>query len=150
MYTTLASFVKQPVNSSDNLTCRMSYVGCSVLSQIMVCAHAGNASYTMITRSFAARLQLVDENGRPRQSNVRMTTVRGAVAGASEQVPLMSLSYELRGGNQSSSKQITNLSCVSLRSSVSLQGLACVGVRQELAPRNPTPTTVMLLCQADV
>ena len=58
---------------------------------------AGNGGYTLVTRAFAARLQLVDETGRPKQSSVRLATVCGVVAGASEQVPLMSLSYELRG-----------------------------------------------------
>ena len=64
----------------------------------MLCVRpAGNGGHTLITRPFAARLQLVDENGRPKQSTVRVATVVGVVAGASEQVPLMSLSYELRG-----------------------------------------------------
>ncbi len=62
-----------------------------------VCLPAGNGGHTLITRPFAERLQLVDENGRPKQSSVRVTTVVGVVAGASEQIPLMSLSYELRG-----------------------------------------------------
>ena len=57
----------------------------------------GNRGCTLITRSFAARLQLVDENGRPRQSSCRQTTVQGVVAGASERIFLMNLSYELRG-----------------------------------------------------
>ena len=48
-------------------------------------------------RRFAARLGLVDENGRPKQDNVRLTTVHGVVARASEKVPLMRLNYELQG-----------------------------------------------------
>ncbi len=64
----------------------------------MLCVRlAGNGGHTLITRTFAARLQLVDETGRPKQSTVRVATVVGVVAGASEQVPLMSLSYVLRG-----------------------------------------------------
>lgn len=58
---------------------------------------AGNGGHTLITRPYAARLQLVDDSGRPKQPHVRLTTVVGVVAGASEQIPLMSLSYELRG-----------------------------------------------------
>ena len=64
-------------------------------------ACAGNGGCTLICRDFAARLGLVDACGRPRQSSVRLTTVRGVVAGASEQIPLMALSYELRGGPHS-------------------------------------------------
>ncbi|CAK0787452.1 hypothetical protein CVIRNUC_010672 [Coccomyxa viridis] len=58
---------------------------------------SGNGGCTLICRDFAARLGLVDASGRPRQASVRLTTVRGVVAGASEQIPLMALSYELRG-----------------------------------------------------
>ncbi|CAL5224520.1 g7217 [Coccomyxa viridis] len=58
---------------------------------------SGNAGCTLIMRRFAARLGLVDENGRPKQDNVRLTTVHGVVAGASEKVPLMRLNYELQG-----------------------------------------------------
>ena len=65
-------------------------------------AYAGNGGCTLICRDFAARLGLVDAAGRPRQASVRLTTVRGVVAGASEQIPLMALSYELRGGSPSS------------------------------------------------
>ena len=65
-------------------------------------ACAGNGGCTLICRDFAARLGLVDASGRPKQSSVRLTTVRGVVAGASEQIPLMALSYELRGGSHSS------------------------------------------------
>ena len=65
-------------------------------------ACAGNGGCTLICRDFAARLGLVDASGRPRQASVRLTTVRGVVAGASEQIPLMALSYELRGGSPSS------------------------------------------------
>ena len=50
-----------------------------------------------MTRAFARRLGLVDESGWPRQANVRRTTVRGVVEGASEQVPLMAFTYQLRG-----------------------------------------------------
>ncbi len=58
---------------------------------------AGNGGCTLIQRSMGHQLGLVDESGRPRQARARTTTVRGVVEGASEEVPLMSLTYELRG-----------------------------------------------------
>ncbi len=58
---------------------------------------AGNASYTLISRRFAASLGLIDDHGRPRQNSIQTTTVLGAVAGASEEIPLMKINYELRG-----------------------------------------------------
>ena len=46
---------------------------------------------------FARRLGLLDERGLPRQARVRHVSVHGAVAGAAERIPLMTLTYELRG-----------------------------------------------------
>ncbi len=59
---------------------------------------AGNGGNTLITAPFARRLGLVDEMGRPRwQTRVAHVQVRGVVAGASESVPIMTLSYEIAG-----------------------------------------------------
>jgi hypothetical protein len=46
---------------------------------------------------FARRLGLLDAAGLPKQARVRYTSVRGVVAGAMERIPLMTLTYELRG-----------------------------------------------------
>jgi hypothetical protein len=45
----------------------------------------------------AKQLGLVDQSGWPTQAGGRTTTVRGVVAGATEKVPLMNLTYELQG-----------------------------------------------------
>lgn len=59
---------------------------------------AGNGGHTLITAPFARQLGLVDELGRPRwQTRVQRVQVRGVVAGASESVPVMTLSYEIAG-----------------------------------------------------
>ena len=64
----------------------------------MMDVDAGNGGHTLITAPFARQLGLVDELGRPRwQTRVQRVQVRGVVAGASESVPVMTLSYEVAG-----------------------------------------------------
>jgi hypothetical protein len=73
-----------------------SYCLLAVMSSVL-CVLAGNGGHTLVARSLARQLGLVDESGWPRQAGTRSTTVRGVVEGASERVPLMSLTYLLRG-----------------------------------------------------
>ncbi len=63
----------------------------------IISCYAGNGGCTLIKRDLARQLGLVDEAGWPTQAGTRTTTVHGVVAGASERIPLMNLTYELRG-----------------------------------------------------
>lgn len=79
---------------------------------------AGNGGCTLIKMGLAKQLGLVDQSGWPTQAGRRTTTVRGVVAGATEKVPLMNLTYELRGEHcqlhSSSSRQCLSESTVLL------------------------------------
>ncbi|KAK9816912.1 hypothetical protein WJX72_007010 [[Myrmecia] bisecta] len=57
----------------------------------------GNAGHTLITVYFARRLGLVDAAGMPRESGSRTIQVQGVVAGASERVHTMHITYILKG-----------------------------------------------------
>ena len=65
-------------------------------SWFLLCAQ-GNAGHTLITAAFARRLGLLDAAGRPKEARQRTVTVHGVVANAAERIPLMTLTYELRG-----------------------------------------------------
>ena len=58
---------------------------------------AGNAGHTLITRSFARQLGLVDMHGNPTQSYSRTIKVRGVVAGAVETIKTLNITYEIKG-----------------------------------------------------
>ena len=63
------------------------------------CLDTGNGGGTLVTKNLAIKLGLVDGFGRPAGGgSVRMVTVRGVVAGASERVPVVSgLTYRIKG-----------------------------------------------------
>lgn len=63
------------------------------------CLDTGNGGGTLVTKNLAVKLGLVDGFGRPAGGgSVRMWTVRGVVAGASERVPVVSgLTYRIKG-----------------------------------------------------
>lgn len=63
------------------------------------CLDTGNGGGTLVTKHLAIKLGLVDGFGRPAGGgSVRMWTVRGVVAGASERVPVVSgLTYRIKG-----------------------------------------------------
>lgn len=65
------------------------------MSQI---SFAGNAGHTLITRSFARQLGLVDMHGNPTQAYSRTIRVQGVVAGAFEIIKTLNISYEIKGG----------------------------------------------------
>ena len=58
---------------------------------------AGNAGHTLITRSFARQLGLVDMHGNPTQAYSRTIRVQGVVAGAFEMIKTLNISYEIKG-----------------------------------------------------
>lgn len=58
---------------------------------------AGNAGCTLITRSFARQLGLVDMHGNPTQAYSRTIRVQGVVAGAFEMIKTLNITYELKG-----------------------------------------------------
>lgn len=57
----------------------------------------GNAGCTLITRSFARQLGLVDMHGNPTQAYSRQIRVQGVVAGAFEMIKTLNISYEIKG-----------------------------------------------------
>ena len=65
---------------------------------------AGNAGCTLITRSFARQLGLIDMHGNPTQAYSRTIRVQGVVAGAFEMIKTLNITYELKGA-------FTALSC---------------------------------------
>ncbi|KAK9909778.1 hypothetical protein WJX75_007368 [Coccomyxa subellipsoidea] len=71
---------------------------------------SGNAGHTLIKMGLAKQLDLVDQSGWPTQAGGRTTTVRGVVAGATEKVPLMNLTYELQGKKMHVTVGVTNAS----------------------------------------
>ncbi len=58
---------------------------------------AGNAGHTLITRSFARQLGLVDMHGNPTQAYSRTIRVQGVVAGAFEMIKTLNITYEIKG-----------------------------------------------------
>lgn len=58
---------------------------------------AGNAGCTLITRSFARQLGLVDMHGNPTQAYSRTIRVQGVVAGAFEMIKTLNITYEIKG-----------------------------------------------------
>lgn len=58
---------------------------------------AGNAGCTLITRSFARQLGLLDMHGNPTQAYSRTIRVQGVVAGAFEMIKTLNITYELKG-----------------------------------------------------
>lgn len=58
---------------------------------------AGNAGCTLITRSFARQLGLIDMHGNPTQAYSRSIRVQGVVAGAVEMIKTLNITYELKG-----------------------------------------------------
>lgn len=58
---------------------------------------AGNAGCTLITRSFARQLGLVDMHGNPTQAYSRTIRVQGVVAGAFEVIKTLNITYEIKG-----------------------------------------------------
>lgn len=64
------------------------------MSQI---SFAGNAGHTLITRSFARQLGLVDMHGNPTQAYSRTIRVQGVVAGAFEMIKTLNITYEIKG-----------------------------------------------------
>lgn len=58
---------------------------------------AGNAGCTLITRSFARQLGLVDMHGNPTQAYSRTIRVQGVVAGAAETIKTLNITYEIKG-----------------------------------------------------
>ena len=58
---------------------------------------AGNAGCTLITKSFARQLGLVDMHGNPTQAYSRTIRVQGVVAGAFELIKTLNITYELKG-----------------------------------------------------
>ena len=58
---------------------------------------AGNAGCTLITRSFARQLGLIDMHGNPTQAYSRTIRVQGVVAGAFEMIKTLNITYELKG-----------------------------------------------------
>lgn len=57
----------------------------------------GNAGHTLITRSFARQLALVDVHGNPTQAYSRTIRVQGVVAGAFEMIKTLNITYEIKG-----------------------------------------------------
>lgn len=57
----------------------------------------GNAGCTLITRSFARQLGLVDMHGNPTQAYSRTIRVQGVVAGAFEMIKTLNITYEIKG-----------------------------------------------------
>ena len=68
----------------------------------------GNAGYTLITRSFARQLGLVDMHGNPTQSYSRTIKVRGVVAGAVETLKTLNITYEIKGKQPGPNKTLSN------------------------------------------
>lgn len=63
----------------------------------VVLHNAGNAGCTLISRSFARQLGLVDMHGNPTQAYSRKIRVQGVVAGAFEMIKTLNLTYEIKG-----------------------------------------------------
>lgn len=58
---------------------------------------AGNAGCTLIVKPLAQILGLVDALGRPTEAYSRSVKVQGVVAGASETIRTVTLTYQLKG-----------------------------------------------------
>lgn len=61
--------------------------------------YVGNAGHTLITRSFARQLGLVDMDGNPTQAYSRTIRVQGVVAGAFEMIKTLNITYEIKGAS---------------------------------------------------
>ncbi|KAL3163201.1 hypothetical protein ABBQ32_009604 [Trebouxia sp. C0010 RCD-2024] len=57
----------------------------------------GNAGCTLITKSFARQLGLVDMHGNPTQAYSRTIKVQGVVAGAFELIKTLNITYDIKG-----------------------------------------------------
>lgn len=66
-------------------------------SALLQSSSAGNAGCTLIQKPLAQILGLVDALGRPTQSYSRSIKVQGVVAGASETIQTVTLTYQLKG-----------------------------------------------------
>lgn len=58
---------------------------------------AGNAGCTLITKSFARQLGLIDMHGNPTQAYSQTIRVQGVVAGAVEMIKTLNITYEIKG-----------------------------------------------------
>lgn len=66
----------------------------------MIALYAGNAGCTLITKSFARQLGLVDMHGNPTQAYSRTIKVQGVVAGAFELIKTLNITYDIKGASQ--------------------------------------------------